>query len=125
MEEKNIHLPKFLLESGVQHLIDNACKFSPQNSKVSIHMTIKNSNNGKDSPVFHFSVQDSGIGIPNHFHDKIFDKHFQVESDINRGYPGLGLGLYLFRNLLNHYRGTLVFESAENLGTKIGFKLPL
>jgi DNA-binding response OmpR family regulator len=119
-----LYLPKFLLESGVAHLVDNACKFSPNSTKVFLQITAQAAGS-ENSPSIAVRVRDLGIGIPSSFHERIFEKHFQVEGELNRSYAGLGLGLYLFRHLLDYYHGNLLLESSENVGTTIGFVIPM
>jgi signal transduction histidine kinase len=70
------------------------------------------------------SVRDAGIGIEQAYHQKIFDRFYQV-SDKDVLPSGLGLGLYLAREIVERHGGTMWVESAEGKGSTFFLTLPL
>ena len=71
-----------------------------------------------------FYVKDTGIGIPEEFHDKIFDRFRQVETAQTRKYGGNGLGLAITKNLAELLGGRIWLESEPNIGSIFYFSLP-
>jgi signal transduction histidine kinase len=71
------------------------------------------------------SVQDFGIGIPKHHQERIFERFYRVYEDKNTTYPGLGIGLYLSREIIERHAGRIWVESVEGQGTTVSFTLPL
>ena len=77
---------------AVRHLVDNACKYSPQNGRVSVRLSA-NGHGGCS-----LEVSDKGPGIPAELRDRVFERYFQLEtSDDVRGPRGLGIGLTVVR----------------------------
>ena len=76
---------------------------------------------GCEGPLLHFSVQDSGIGIPATAHDDLFRPFFQVQGPIARREGGTGLGLAISRRLCELMGGTMWFESHEGVGSTFHF----
>lgn len=72
-----------------------------------------------------FYVKDSGIGIPEEFHDKIFERFRQVESSSTRKYGGNGLGLAISKSLVELLGGEIGMESEQGKGSIFYFTLPL
>ena len=99
------------------NLLSNAAKFSPRDSEVRI---------GADciSGRVHFSVQDSGPGIPENFRSRIFDKFAQANPGNNRDHAGSGLGLNISKRLVEAMGGSIRFETAMGKGTTFFFDLP-
>jgi signal transduction histidine kinase len=70
-------------------------------------------------------VADNGIGIPKDERERVFDRLYRV-ADTEVVVPGIGLGLYIGRQLAEHYSGTLVVESSSpGTGTVFALTLPL
>ena len=72
-----------------------------------------------------FLVRDTGIGISEEYHDKIFDRFRQVESSETRKYGGNGLGLAISKSLAEMLGGEIRIESTEGKGSTFYLTIPL
>ena len=70
-----------------------------------------------------FYVRDSGIGIPEKFHQKVFDRFIQVETSYSRRVGGNGLGLSISKNLIELMDGRIWLESQASKGSTFYFTL--
>lgn len=100
------------------NLLSNAIKYSPSGKKIIIALEKKNSE-------VVVQVQDSGIGITQSQQKKIFDKMYQVEEKKGKTYPGLGLGLYISKEIIELHGGKIWVESKKGKGTTFYFCIPL
>jgi PAS domain S-box-containing protein len=71
-----------------------------------------------------FHVKDSGIGIPNEHHDKIFERFRQLEPSNSRKYGGNGLGLAISKSLVELLGGEIRVESEQGKGSTFYFTIP-
>ena len=71
-----------------------------------------------------FYVSDTGIGIPEQYHKKIFERFRQVEDAKTRTYGGNGLGLAISKNLVELMGGKIWVESEPGKGSAFYFTLP-
>jgi signal transduction histidine kinase len=102
----------------VLNLLSNALKFTPIGS-----VTIAASYDGK-SRMVSISVKDTGVGIPEPDHAKVFEDFRQLDSSPARGYGGTGLGLSICRRLANTLGGTIDLVSSEGKGSMFTLRLP-
>lgn len=105
------------LRKSLENIIDNAIKFNRQNGKVVIGLKDK-----KD--VFIVSIADTGIGISPKYAEKIFEKFHRGTPSLQYDYPGVGLGLYVTKLIIEYLRGSIWFKSKEGEGTTFFVKLP-
>jgi CheY-like chemotaxis protein len=99
------------------NLLGNAIKFTHQG-----HVTLR----VRMQPLcVHFSVRDSGIGIPESQQPKIFQRFVQADDDIQSRYGGNGLGLSITQRLVELMGGHIGFESKPGHGSMFWFTLPL
>ena len=74
-----------------------------------------------------FAVTDAGPGVPEPFRERIFEKSFRVEHHLDlasEGVRGTGIGLYLCREVVKAYGGSIWRQSAEGgVGTVVAFRL--
>ena len=100
-----------LCEQMVEHLLDNAIKFSAEASTV--YVQVKPHFN-----VLRLTVSDSGIGIAQENFNRIFQPFTQVESSLARVYEGSGLGLSVVSEVIRLHGGQVSVESALGQGSK-------
>ena len=98
------------------NLLSNAIKFTPDNGRISV--IAKQIGN-----VIQISVSDTGIGIPGHKLEEIFDPFTQVDASTKRKYRGTGLGLALVKKFVEMYGGKIWVESEEGKGSTFTFTL--
>jgi signal transduction histidine kinase/DNA-binding response OmpR family regulator len=70
-----------------------------------------------------FAVKDTGIGIPSHKLESIFEEFTQADSSIARKYEGTGLGLAIARRIVNAMQGDISVESELNVGSTFSFAI--
>ena len=102
------------------NLLDNAVKFSPAKSTITVRAHLL-----EDDP--HFvcvSVADCGCGIEPEESERIFERLFQVNNSLQMARRGLGLGLYICKELINLQGGKIWNDSKRRGGTTILFTLP-
>lgn len=106
------------LNQVLSNLISNAVKFSPQNGTVEINVSNRNG-------YFRVSVIDHGCGIPESFHDKIFQRFSQADSSDTRQKGGTGLGLSISKAIIERHDGKIDFHSEQGIGSEFYFELPV
>nr|WP_285842624.1 HAMP domain-containing sensor histidine kinase [Ureibacillus chungkukjangi] len=109
-----IYADSIRLEQIVLNLLDNALKYSNENSKVTLEAY------KKDEKTI-ISVIDTGIGIPPDEIEFIFDKLYRVEKSRSRTYGGSGIGLAVVKELVEAHGGTI--EVKSKLGKGSTFKI--
>ncbi|CAN5597147.1 hypothetical protein BH10CYA1_BH10CYA1_10920 [soil metagenome] len=101
----------------VINLLGNAIKFSPPGETVSLDIS---STPGQ----VEMSVSDRGRGIPDGFHETIFERFKQVEEADSKEKGGSGLGLAICKSIIEQLGGTIGVESTFGKGSRFWFKLP-
>jgi signal transduction histidine kinase len=105
------------LEQVVTNLLDNAIKFSPEDSEIRVDL---HSDAGDGVCL---SVTDEGVGIPLPHRDRVFDRFYQVHQ--NGPNAGMGLGLFISREIVHLHGGTLTVESPNERGARFVVRLPV
>ncbi|RJP26791.1 MAG: PAS domain S-box protein [Actinobacteria bacterium] len=98
-------------------LLDNACEHSPAASLVRV--TAK-----RDGSDVLISVIDQGVGVPEKERELIFERFYQVGDPVNRPTSGMGLGLYIAREIVEAHGGRIWHEDREGGGSIFRFSLP-
>lgn len=102
----------------VSNLLSNAARYTPEGGEI--WLTVRREEN--DVVV---EVRDTGIGIPEAMHDRIFEMFTQVDQSFERSHGGLGIGLTLVKRLVELHGGTITVQSAGPLqGSKFLVRLP-
>jgi PAS domain S-box-containing protein len=113
-----LHGDKRKVKQILVNLLANAVKFTPAGGRVKLSAGV--AENGG----LRLVVEDTGIGIaPNHL-QAVMEPFAQVETDLDRRFEGLGLGLPLSRGLARLHGGDLVLESQPGKGTTAILTLP-
>lgn len=102
----------------LRNFISNALKFTPQ-GKVVVSARLEPEDH------IRFSVRDTGIGIPEHMLDALFEDFVQVDSPIQKRLRGTGLGLALCRRFAGLLDGTVGVESTMGAGSEFHVILPV
>ena len=105
------------LRQVLVNLVGNAIKFTKEGYvEIGIKVT---------GDYIQFHVSDTGIGIPEEFHDEIFERFRQVESSNSRKYGGNGLGLAISKSLVEIMGGEIWIESVQEKGSTFYFTIPI
>jgi signal transduction histidine kinase len=106
------------LEQVVTNLLSNAMKYSPAGGEIRLSLV------GGDGGAL-VQVTDSGIGLPTESLEAIFQPFGRAANATRRSLPGMGLGLYICRTLIERHGGRIWATSGgEDRGTTFGFWLP-
>ena len=106
------------LRQIVLNLISNALKFT---EKGEIVVKVSRDRESGDPDYLHFSVSDTGIGIPKQKLEAIFASFTQVDSSTTRKYGGTGLGLTISKSLTEMMAGKIWVDSEEGEGSTFHF----
>jgi signal transduction histidine kinase/ligand-binding sensor domain-containing protein/DNA-binding response OmpR family regulator len=106
------------LRQVLLNLLGNAIKFTEAGEVV---LAVTRTETG----LFHFSVADTGIGIPKEKRKSIFDPFVQADGGITRKFGGTGLGLAISSRLAGMMGGSIRVESELNAGSTFSFAIPL
>lgn len=96
------------------NVIDNAIKFTPEEGRIDIRVSVHNK-------TITTEISDTGIGIPQNEHDKIFDRFYRTTNSPRGGH---GLGLSIALSLARLHKGTIQVKSQLNQGTSVIINLP-
>lgn len=111
-----VNADKEKIEQVIYNLIDNAIKFSHNNSVIAINI------NDKNEKIF-ISIKDSGIGIPKDSITKIWDRFYKTDLSRGKDKTGTGLGLSIVKEIINLHDENINVISTENVGTEFIFTL--
>lgn len=111
-----IDADRMKLEQVITNFIDNAIKYSPQGAPIRVRIE------DRGMEVL-FSVQDEGIGISQSHLPNIFGQFYRVEG-LNQKISGMGLGLYISKEIIQQHHGTVNVESEQGKGSTFCFLLP-
>jgi PAS domain S-box-containing protein len=121
------HLPRELwlsidplrVEQVVTNLVDNAIKYSPDGGQIDITLGM-----AEDDTV-RLAIRDRGVGVPREHRAHIFDRFYQAHAGgALTSMAGMGLGLYISRQILELHGGTIHAEFPEDGGTCMVVALP-
>lgn len=128
-EDKNIQLqvggnatrPAYgdreLLGTAVRNIIENAIRYSPENTKVGIGVSTRDN-------LIRISVKDQGPGIPDDEQDRIFERFYRVDPARSRQTGGTGLGLSIVKHVMAQHSGEITLWSVPGEGSTFTLTLP-
>lgn len=128
-EKKNMHIEVYcsptltvllnpiLIENAIINLIDNAVKYNPDGTDITVLAEIIENK-------LHLSVADNGQGIPQTDQPRIFERFYRVDKARSREMGGTGLGLSIVKHIALSHRGNVSLESTEGIGSTFTLILP-
>ncbi|MBI4729236.1 MAG: GAF domain-containing protein [Acidobacteria bacterium] len=119
----SLNLPPVLTDADRLHqvlanLLDNARKFSPPGSRISISAR-------RSGDWVIVTVEDHGRGIPEETIPRVFEPFFQIDAASTRAVGGLGIGLYLVREICDGMGAKVAVESEVGRGSRFSVSLPV
>jgi signal transduction histidine kinase len=106
-----------LLRQVLVNLLENAIKYSSRSGRVEVLVSQK-------ADVAQIDVVDEGIGIPPAELQRIFEKFYRLDVEMDRGVGGSGLGLYISKEIMERVHGTLTVSSVPGEGSTFTVTLP-
>ena len=110
-EEGEIH-------SAFANLVGNATKYTPAEGTIEVRWWVDSSGEG------HFSVSDTGIGIPAEHLPRLTERFYRVDQGRSRDTGGSGLGLAIVKHALQHHGASLEIVSREGAGSTFTCHFP-
>jgi PAS domain S-box-containing protein len=118
LQSIQVNADKDRIAQVLENYITNAIKYSPKANKIIVRME-------KTKSDVTISVEDFGVGIPEEKTKKIFERFYQVEQHDRKAYAGLGLGLFISKEIINRHKGEVWVTSKVGKGSCFYFSLPL
>ncbi len=106
---------QLLLQMGINNLLDNAVKYSPKESPITIVLY-------KKEDGINLSVKDQGKGIKDDEKKKIFDKYYRTGNKATKGAKGTGLGLYLTKKIVQQHNAAIFLTDNITAGSNFTIK---
>jgi len=116
-DERVVNGDRDRLEQVLGNLLENAVKYSPEGSDISVDVDDRG-----DHVVT--AVRDRGMGIPADELGQVFERFHRGRQVSSTNYGGLGLGLYITKQIVERHGGQIWVESREGQGTTFYFSLP-
>ena len=114
-----VHGDRRQLVSAVVNLLDNAVKYSHEDSEVVVAAA------GSDDGTVRITVADSGVGVPRRDLDRIFERFYRVDRARSRRTGGTGLGLAIVKRLVEAHQGSISIQDNEPQGTQFVVRIPV
>jgi signal transduction histidine kinase len=111
------HVDPLRFEQVLTNLLDNAAKFSPRSESIEVELS------ETSLGMLRVAVTDRGPGIPPEGRAHIFDRFYQAHAG-NHAF-GMGLGLYICRQIVEQHGGLIGAEFPSEGGTRFVFSLPV
>jgi PAS domain S-box-containing protein len=116
---KYIQADKTRFRQILLNLFSNACKYSPENETVNIHVSKTETNKT------FLSVTDRGIGINKEEYEKIFEEFYQTQYTKEKAIGGTGIGLALTKRLVELHNGEIGVSCSKENGTTFWIIIPV
>ncbi len=105
------------IHSAFSNLVDNAAKYTPPEGSVEMRWWV-------DGEGAHFSVTDTGIGIPAEHIPRLTERFYRVDAGRSRATGGSGLGLAIVKHVLQRHGATLDIEHAGQRAARLTVHFP-
>ncbi|MEZ4779063.1 MAG: PAS domain-containing sensor histidine kinase [Flavobacteriaceae bacterium] len=116
IDDIEINFDEKVLELVLTNLVNNAIKYSPENTMISLQVEIAEN-------LLKITVADQGIGIPEKEQKFIFNRYFRAENALLN--QGTGIGLNIAKSHLENLGGGITFTSEENKGSSFIVEIPM
>jgi signal transduction histidine kinase len=113
-----LHLRQILI-----NILGNAVKFTPEGGRI--YFRARELSGGKGKSVYHFEIEDSGIGMSEKFLEHIWDAFSQENVENQKSNRGTGLGMTITKEFVDMLGGRISVQSTLNVGTKFVVEIPL
>lgn len=124
IEELEIYFDKDKVEKILFNLLSNAYKYTHDNGKVSVQLEYTPSLSTETAGTIAIEVGDTGIGIPAHMQEKIFERFFQTDVPDSMVNQGTGIGLAITKEFVKLHTGVITVKSEPDKGTCFTVLLP-
>ncbi len=114
----DVNLNEYRIKIILKNIIDNAVKYSYNNANIDINVK-------SDVSDLIISIQDYGVGIDPEQLKNIFNKYHKTSDIMDTNFEGMGLGLYLVKNLLDIEMGKIEVRSEKGKGTEFILRFPI
>ena len=106
------------IEQIVINLVENALKYSPSGGEVTVMLTSE----GSDAVL---RVRDRGLGVPREAEPFMFQRYFRIPDEQHRQISGVGIGLFVCREIAERHGGSIGIEQPDGPGAQFVVRLPL
>ncbi|HRI49222.1 MAG TPA: ATP-binding protein [Pseudomonadota bacterium] len=117
-----VHVDRRALEQVLVNLLDNAIKYCPAGSRITVRAV--RSASTEDTASVLISVIDNGPGIAAHHLPRLFERFYRVDAGRSRELGGTGLGLAIVKHLVEAMQGEIWVRSEQGRGAVFSFTLP-
>lgn len=118
VSDTSLFLDRRWSAEAIANLLDNAVKYSPTNSIITIRLR-------QFYSYISVEIIDQGIGIPKEEYNQIFQRFYRGSHPLVKQTEGSGVGLYLTRRIIEEQGGTVSVKSAAGQGSVFVLRLPL
>lgn len=116
IDDIEINFDEKVLELVLSNLVNNAIKYSPENTNIDLKVFQKEKS-------LQITIIDQGIGIPKKEQKFIFNRYFRAENALLN--QGTGIGLNIAKSHLENLGGDITFDSKENKGSSFTIEIPM
>lgn len=106
------------MEQVILNILANAINYTPEKGKISVCA-------GKTFSQVYVKISDTGIGIPEEYVNRVFERFYRVDKARSRRQGGTGLGLAISKEIVEAHSGTITISSEFGKGTDVMIKLPI
>ena len=117
-ENFKINGDETLLQQAIRAIIENATKYSEENTNIYIESEIRNGNGV-------ISIRDEGVGISKEDTKRIFDRFYRVDLSRTKATGGTGLGLSICNSIIAEHKGEIKVKSVEGKGSEFIVRIPV
>jgi len=113
-----VHADRSVLRQAILNLVDNAIKYSPEDTRIEIEVT------SADDGIAQIAISDQGPGIPAEEQSRIFDRFYRIDEGRSRQSGGTGLGLSIAKWAVEVHTGTIGVRNLDTGGSRFIVRLP-